>query len=87
MKIALACGGGLVYYAFFKPSSSSTQATCSNPSAIGRQGVVTTTNEWATKAGMQILEAGGNAVDAAVAIQFMLSLVQPQSTGKYFFSF
>lgn len=35
----------------------------------------------ATDAGYQIIKAGGSAVDAAVAVQMVLSLVEPQSSG------
>src|SRR5215218_172574 len=38
-------------------------------------------NPLAARAGMEVLERGGSAVDAAVAIQAMLSLVEPQSSG------
>lgn len=38
-------------------------------------------NPLAVDAGMAILKAGGSAVDAAVAIQAMLGLVEPQSSG------
>ena len=38
-------------------------------------------NPLAVKAGIGILKAGGSAVDAAVAIQAMLGLVEPQSSG------
>lgn len=44
-------------------------------------GMVVTANPEATRAGVEILEAGGSAVDAAVAIEAVLSLVEPQSSG------
>ena len=45
------------------------------------QAMVVTANPHATAAGMDILRAGGSAVDAAVAIEAVLSLVEPQSSG------
>jgi gamma-glutamyltranspeptidase/glutathione hydrolase len=38
-------------------------------------------NPLAAQAGMNVLKRGGSAVDAAVAVQAMLSLVEPQSSG------
>jgi gamma-glutamyltranspeptidase/glutathione hydrolase len=38
-------------------------------------------NPLATEAGREILRAGGTAVDAAIAIQLVLGLVEPQSSG------
>lgn len=43
--------------------------------------MVVTANPDATRAGEAILRAGGSAVDAAVAIEAMLGLVEPQSSG------
>lgn len=42
---------------------------------------VATANPLSTDAGYQIIQAGGNAVDAAVAVQLVLTLVEPQSSG------
>ena len=42
---------------------------------------VAAANPLATDAGYQVLKAGGNAIDAAVAVQMVLSLVEPQSSG------
>ena len=43
--------------------------------------IVVTANDYATSIGFEILSEGGNAVDAAVAIQMILGLVEPQSSG------
>jgi len=43
--------------------------------------MVVSANPHATEAGLEILRAGGSAVDAAVAVQAMLGLVEPQSSG------
>ena len=42
---------------------------------------VAAANPLATDAGYQILKAGGSAVDAAIAVQMVLALVEPQSSG------
>lgn len=43
--------------------------------------MVATANPMATEAGLKVLRAGGSAVDAAVAVQAALGLVEPQSSG------
>ncbi len=42
---------------------------------------VAAANPLATDAGYRVLKAGGSAVDAAVAVQMVLALVEPQSSG------
>ena len=42
---------------------------------------VAAANPLATEAGRQILQAGGSATDAAIAVQMVLALVEPQSSG------
>ena len=49
--------------------------------AVRTQAFVIAANPLAAEAGREILARGGSAVDAAVAIQAMLSLVEPQSSG------
>ena len=48
---------------------------------LGKEYMVVAANPYASWAGKQIIEKGGSAIDAAVAIQAMLSLVEPQSSG------
>ncbi len=45
------------------------------------EGMVTAAHPLAVEAGIKVLKAGGSAVDAAVAVQATLSLVEPQSSG------
>jgi gamma-glutamyltranspeptidase/glutathione hydrolase len=44
-------------------------------------GMVAAANPMAVEAGLKVLRAGGTAVDAAVAVQAVLGLVEPQSSG------
>jgi gamma-glutamyltranspeptidase/glutathione hydrolase len=46
-----------------------------------RRFAVAAANPLAADAGYQILKAGGSAVDAAIAVQMVLTLVEPQSSG------
>ena len=48
--------------------------------AVGYQAAVVSANEYTSRIGMDILEAGGNAVDAAVAMIFANSLTEPGAT-------
>jgi len=51
------------------------------PGWATRTFAVAAANPLATDAGYQVLKAGGSAVDAAIAVQMVLSLVEPQSSG------
>jgi len=46
-----------------------------------RQGVVSVSTPLAAEVGAQILEKGGNAIDAAAGIQFALNVVEPEFSG------
>jgi gamma-glutamyltranspeptidase/glutathione hydrolase len=46
---------------------------------VARQGMVATEQELATQIGLDVLKAGGNAVDAAVAVGFALAVALPNA--------
>ena len=49
--------------------------------AVAKQHMVSAANPYAAEAGLEVLRAGGSAVDAAIAVQLVLNLVEPQSSG------
>lgn len=51
------------------------------PVAHGSQGAISSNSIYATRAGLAILRRGGNAIDAAVAVSLVLSVVEPHHSG------
>lgn len=83
--IALAAGASLVLSGCAGGAGGTAQGAAPEPAAPAappaRGPFVAAANPLAVEAGMQVLRRGGSAVDAAVAVQAVLGLVEPQSSG------
>jgi len=63
------------------PSTTSDRPTVKDPTAVGKGGAISTVDPEASAAGLKVLKAGGNAVDAAVAAAATLGVTEPYSAG------
>ncbi|MCS6624523.1 gamma-glutamyltransferase family protein [Roseibacterium beibuensis] len=82
--IALAAGASLALSGCVAGPAPGARATSPVPipqAPLARGPFVAAANPHAVEAGMAVLRRGGSAVDAAVAVQAVLGLVEPQSSG------
>src|SRR5690348_14239478 len=62
-------------------ASAATPNACARADVPAKHDMVAAANPLAVDAGLQMLRAGGSAADAAIAVQMVLTLVEPESSG------
>lgn len=72
----------LFVFSFFLPVSQvNANESHGSKVAVGKDGMVATAHPLASEVGADVLKKGGNAVDAAVAIQYALNVTEPMMSG------
>src|SRR5262249_17341262 len=70
---------GLVAFAF--TSDAQDRGSQGRSMVVSRHGIVASESPLAAQAGVRILESGGNAVDAAIATNAMIGVIEPMMNG------
>ncbi|MGL4810664.1 MAG: gamma-glutamyltransferase, partial [Beijerinckiaceae bacterium] len=78
----VACTGGVALaQTTIAPAPEAATGRTSKTMGLSRKYMAAAANPLAADAGREILRAGGSAADAVIAIQLVLNLVEPQSSG------
>ncbi len=79
--LVLVSGGALAQQATDEVAPEAASGLTVGKAVAARNHMVVAANPLAAQAGLEILRQGGNAADALVAVQTVLGLVEPQSSG------
>ena len=79
--VALAFAGTEALAQQLAPAPEASTGRTAKSLGTARKYMVAAANPLAAEAGREMLRAGGSAVDAAIAVQLVLNLVEPQSSG------
>ncbi len=81
LSLSLMLGFSTLSHAQEIPAPEHATGRQQSESVLAQRQLVVSAHPLATQAGYEILQQGGSALDAALAIQAMLTLVEPQSSG------
>jgi gamma-glutamyltranspeptidase/glutathione hydrolase len=84
LSLALSCRAGAQSTSASPPTRDMPEPagqTVERKVSFSKRDMVAAAHPLATEAGVEILAKGGSAIDAAVAVQMVLNLVEPQSSG------
>jgi gamma-glutamyltranspeptidase/glutathione hydrolase len=81
VALAAAARGQNPGWSEVQPEAATTWGWRARPAATAASYMVSAANPLAVAAGLEMLRGGGTAADAAIAVQLVLNLVEPQSSG------